>query len=133
MPEIQALSDEELTEFKEALLNFEAMRGDEDQGEGGPAWNHHVGDGDVEINTFPLSKSEPGKPIDTLRVEVRVDPEAEWYEELTAYSSGNLRNGGPIYQALAGEIEEAVEDVTDIEPALTADTGGRWFCAEVAL
>lgn len=83
-----------------------------------------VADDEVEVNMFPLDN-------ETLTIEVHVDDDAEWHEELTANSSGNLSNGGPMYQALDDELEEAIENATNRRPAFTARKGSHWFSAEV--
>lgn len=127
---IDVMTEDEKQEMREKLEEFSSL--DEVSME-----HEHeldVSEEDVNIHFFPKGNEGVGESgeIASIFFEVSVDSSAEWYEDnLGAYSMDNLRNGGPIYQALSRELENIVSDVLDIRnPSFIMEKGSGAFTAD---
>lgn len=96
--------------------------------------NDALADGDVEVRFFPMGEDQGEEgPVESIYFEVSVDKDASWHEDLGAYSADNLRNGGPLYETLADELEGVVERVMGTTPAFVMQKGSGAFTAEVSV
>lgn len=85
----------------------------------------------VEVRAFPSGEPPAFEsyPVDRIEMEVFIDDGVEWYERLGEYSRDNLRNGGPVYEALDTELRDAVTDAGLPRPEFVKKKGGGAFTA----
>lgn len=127
MPSIQMLSSAEEAKIREDLETYATV--DEDGSLMKYLTEMDIVDGDVELRFF--ATPEQG-PVEGIYFEVVVYEDADWYEaRLGSRSADNLRNGGPMYEALADELEAIVKDVTGVKPAFVVEKGSSAFTTEV--
>jgi len=122
---IQMLTDDEAATLTAGIAGFA------EQSDSQGVVSTQCCDGDVEVRAFPRDSNvmDLGPPQDVY-IEVTVVDEAAWYEQLSAYSGTNLRDGGPLYEQLADELEVLVEDALGVTSTeFRAVKGSRTFTA----
>lgn len=130
MVTVQTIEDGELKGFTNTLLEFYNL--DEDGSLMPYLYEEDVAGGDVELRAFPKGEDSSDRgPVEGIIFEVIVSKEASWHENLSAYGRANLSNGGPIYEALHEEIQDAVEAATGCHVDLVAEKGSRAFTGEI--
>lgn len=126
------LDFEELTE---KLREFKQL----EEGDGNITDHLHTQEGDgVTIRAFP--SGEKGNyeeyPVTRIEMEVKVKSDADWYDNFTEYGAygDNIRNSNsPIYDSLADQLEESIEDAGFSNPALVAERGSITFTETLKL
>lgn len=107
----QVLPDEAQREMKSKLEQFASV--DESENLMKYLYEERFDDGAVEVRFFAMGPDEAETgPTESIYFEVTIEEDADWYENVSAYGRANLRNGGPLYEALADELEELVKDAT---------------------
>lgn len=126
MPTITMLSEEEREMVQEKVEEYANL--DEEGDLTKYLFDDFIADGDVELRMFPTPEEGP---VEGLHFSVDVLDDAEWKEQMGSYSSDNLYNGGPHYEALAEELEEIVENAINETPSFVMEKGSRAFTEDV--
>lgn len=130
MPNITVLTEDEKAYIQEKLSEFASIPEDIENLQ--PyLFDNDMGDGDVNIRFFPTPESSP---VEGIYFEITINDSADWKDNsLGSYSSDNLRNGGPVYQALARDLESAVESSLQLQPNFVKEKGSGAFTFKATL
>lgn len=124
MVSTQVFTDSEKSKIKNKLTEYANLDGNLTS----YVFEEMMSDGDVEIRFFPTPRNGPAEGI---YFEIKVSEDADWYEELGAYRSDNLRNGNDIYEQFASELESCVQESLGVNPDFVIEKGSSAFTAEV--
>lgn len=132
MVTVQVLSDSEQDEIAAKIREFADLTSASDDTDLTEyLFEDTLSDGDVEVRFFPMPETGAAEE---LYFEVKVLDSADWYEpSLGAYGADNLRNGGPVHEAFADELETLVKDQFGDSPDFVKQKGHGAFTATVSL
>lgn len=120
---LQLIQDDAIDELRRELTRMARI----DQPDESVLLEMQLSDGEVELRAYPSYDGE------TMNFEVTVSRDADWHETLGTYGDENMRNGGPLYEQLDEQLNDAIVEALGNRAQFIMDKGATTFGADVSI